>query len=226
MTPSQFEALVAAHLGAQGYEVEDRPPTNDWGLDIIATSATERVGVQVKMYGGSSRPVNRAQIMQLFGAAAFFDCSRSLVVTNGVLLPDAEAVAAKLGVEVLYLAADPAAVRTVGRSAFDDIWERHVMPLAGRTLTRTDGSSNVIESVDWTGLERVTSNGRRQRINIEIFRYAIERVLAEGRVARADINAEYPGRASSGIVLILSQIPGWSYDGRYLTGGGPHENRP
>lgn len=81
------------------------------------------------------------------------------------------------------------------------------MPLAGTTLRAKDGRSNHIVSVDWGGVVRITSTGRRQRIKIEIFRQIVARLLAGETVSRDSINADYVGRASSGIVLILSQIP-------------------
>jgi restriction system protein len=81
------------------------------------------------------------------------------------------------------------------------------VPLAGTTLTRTNGTANEILRVDDGGIERRSSNGRTQRIEIEIFRWAIERLLRGATVTRDEINVRYPGRASSGIMLILSQIP-------------------
>lgn len=217
MTPSEYEALIADRFVADGYDVEDRPMTNDWGIDVIAVKGAERVAIQVKRYGGSTRPVNRAQVMELCGAAAYFDCTRAIVATDGRVMPDAMAVATKLGIDILNVPAQPIAM-AVGRDAahtpskFDQLWERYIMPLAGTTLTWADGTSNTIVAVTWAGLERVTSNGRRQLIKIEIFRLAVQRVLAEGAISRTEINAMYPGRASSGVVLILSQIPGFEYE--------------
>lgn len=220
MTPGEYEALIASRYAAQGYKVENQPYTNDWGIDVIAARGNERIAIQVKRYGGSTRPVNRAQIMELFGAAAYFDCTRAVVATDGRIMPDARAVATKLGIEILEVPTRGAAGAgggraladaTDGRPTFDDLWERYVMPLAGTTLTRSTGSSNRIVSVTWAGVERVTSGGNRQLIKIEIFRLAVQRVLAEGRISRAEINAMYTGRASSGIVLNLSQIPEFEY---------------
>ncbi len=95
--------------------------------------------------------------------------------------------------------------------------ERHVMPLAGVTLTRPDGSSNTIVKVDWSGVERVTSNGERGRIKIEIFKWAVDRILRNGSVTRTEINDEYQGRASSGVVLILAQVPLFELSDQPLT---------
>jgi hypothetical protein len=57
------------------------------------------------------------------------------------------------------------------------------------------------------GLVRRTSGGALQRIEIEIFRWVIERLLRGDTVLRDEINAQYAGRASSGIVLVLASLP-------------------
>ena len=77
------------------------------------------------------------------------------------------------------------------------------MPLEGKTLKRSDGKSNMIEKVDWSGIQRITSNGKRQKIKIEIFKKTINYLLKNGEISRSYINEEYKERASSGIVLIL-----------------------
>lgn len=61
--------------------------------------------------------------------------------------------------------------------------------------------------MDWSGIERITSNGKNGKIKIEIFKWAINRLLTTGKVTRDEINQNYTGRASSGIVLILTQVP-------------------
>jgi restriction system protein len=216
MTPSQYEAVVANHFRQLGYAVEDRSATNDWGVDLFAVKGDARVAIQAKMYGGTPRPVNRAQIMELYGAAAYFECARAALATNGRVMADAEIVAAKLGIEILTIAAlaQPGAVtvhEAAPIAAFDRLWEQYIMPLVGRTLTRSDGTTNTILAVDWAGVDRITSGGNRQRIKIEVFRWAVDALLADGRLTRGAINAMYPGRASSGIVLLLAQIPDFEY---------------
>jgi restriction system protein len=85
--------------------------------------------------------------------------------------------------------------------------ETSIVPLEGTRLAREDGKTNEIVRVDWSGIQRLTSKGNTGFIKIEIFRRVIDRLLAGETVSRAWINDEYPGRASSGIVLILSQVP-------------------
>lgn len=230
MNPRDFEVAIARQLQAEGYATEVTGSPGDWGVDIIALRGAERLAVQVKMYGGTTRPVNRRMVFELFGAAAYFDCSGSVIATDGRIMADAAAAAEKLGMRILRPGPSPDAAvlapvdarqlsgsppPTASRSGldFETIWAGSIVPLVGRTLTRADLSSNVVVQVDWAGVTRITSNGRRQHIPIEVFRWAIDRVLRTGRVTRAEINEQYVGRASSGIVLILSQVPAFRLSG-------------
>ncbi|MEX0990692.1 MAG: restriction endonuclease [Actinomycetota bacterium] len=229
MNPREYEEFVASTLTAEGWRTELTPLTGDYGVDVFAWKRGMKLAVQVKMYGGSARRVNRDAVFKLHGSAAYFDCDKAMLVTNGDILPDAVEVANKLGVEIKQIAdlggqpvrspkdVAPRHMDAVSRSApstsptrettFESIWETHVMPLAGRTLARSNGTSNRILSVDWSGVRRVTSNDREGFIPIEIFRDVIRDVLAGRTVTRKQINDDYPGRASSGILLILGQIP-------------------
>ena len=45
------------------------------------------------------------------------------------------------------------------------------------------------------------------KIKIEIFKQAINKLLTDGFITRDYINQNYVGRASSGIILVLSQVP-------------------
>jgi hypothetical protein len=214
LTPDDYEQLVAAILRQEGWEATVTPSGGDHGLDVLAEKRGIRLGVQVKMYGGS-RPINAATVMLTHGAAAFADCTRCMIATNGRVLADAAAVAAKLDVEIRVVPASaPLANDSPGRSRIDVerltfglIWSRHVEALTGQTLYRGNGRSNTILAVDGGGLLRRTSNGQRQRIDIEVFRWTIARLLRGETVLREEINAECIGRVSSGVILILSSLP-------------------
>jgi len=217
MTPEEYEHLVAHVLRAEGWDAHVTPYTHDFGVDVIAERADTRLGVQVKMFGGANRPIAGTMIMQLHGAAAYADCSEAMIVTDGRVLDEAREIAGKLGIQIRLLPAVapetvPMSARTQGHeersgSTFGQVWRDHVMPLAGTTLARANGKTNEILRVDEGGLERRTSTGRPQRIDVEIFRWAIECMLRGETVSRGDINARYPGRASSGIALVLAAIP-------------------
>lgn len=219
MTPRDFEALVAAHYRSKGYTVELTPACNDYGVDVFASKDAEKLAVQVKMYGGSARRINREMVMQLHGAKDYFDCTDAVIATNGELAETARAVAAKLRIGLLEIAAEAnisnsLTARDRSESSdplegitFDHVWEQYVLPLQGRTLVAEDGRENRLVRVDWAGVNRITSNGKPQTMPIEVFRNAINRVLNNGCVTRAEINEEFAQRGSSGVVLLLAQVP-------------------
>ncbi len=238
MKPTDYEHLVGEYFKKSGYHVTVTPASNDYGIDIFATKKDEKIAIQAKMYGESSRKINRQMIFELYGAAAYANCNKAIIATNGRVLDDAREVAEKLGIDILPIDAqknfettkknaitddtytssiesftyktDISHEETPGDETdamFENLWEKYIMPLEGKRLSRPNGKGNDIVQVDWGGIKRITSNGRQQTIKIEIFRYAIKKLLTEGSVSRNDINQHYIGRASSGIVLILSQIP-------------------
>jgi restriction system protein len=93
------------------------------------------------------------------------------------------------------------------KNSFEDIWKKHVMPLNGQILTRKNGDANQILDVDWSGIRRITSNGKKKTIKIEIFKEVIHYLIEHKEITRSKINEDYDGYASSGICLILSQVP-------------------
>ena len=93
MHPRQFEELVCEHVRKQGYTAETTSYCNDYGVDVFATKGKERIAVQAKMYGNTTRKVNRQMVMELHGAKDYFDCSKGVIATDGALLRDAITVA-------------------------------------------------------------------------------------------------------------------------------------
>lgn len=222
MTPREYEQLVAQHFKVKGYDVEMTPYSNDYGIDVIATKGNERLAIQAKMFGNTARKINRQMVMELHGAKDFVNCTRAVIATDGVLTADAQDVAKALGMEILSLSLSSSVTlnpipthdvtsptRPSGNAnyTFDDIWSLYIKPLEGKTLKNSRGKSNHIVTVDWSGVKRITSNEKPQHIKIEIFRWAVGQILQNGSITRKRINEEYTGRASSGIVLVLSQVP-------------------
>lgn len=239
MTPGEYESQIAAYFAGLGYRTKQTPISGDYGVDIFAENVDERVAIQVKMYG-TGRRVNRQMVMELHGAKDYFDCHRAVIVTDGDYRPDALEVAEKLGIQVLTMPAMMSGFPTSAgsdvsggaasrkpksktslsgeeASSFDDIWTDHVMPLAGQLLRGNGDRTNIIEKVDWTGVWRTSSTGRSSRIDIEIFRLAINHILRNGSITRDEINQNYAKRASSGVVLILAQVPLFELTDRPLT---------
>lgn len=210
MNPKQFEELVCEHFRQNGYEAKTTSYSNDYGVDVFASKRKEKIAVQVKMYGSGTRKINRQMVMELHGAKDYFDCTKAVIATDGVLLPDALEVAQKLKIDILSI--DTSTILTKPKKTnndrtFEDIWEKYIIPLQGKTLTRDSGETNQIVKVNWSEVERITSNGNKGKIKVEIFKKAINKLLTDGSITRDYINQNYVGRASSGVILILSQVP-------------------
>jgi restriction system protein len=214
MNPRQFEEFVCEHFRQQGYKTELTTYSNDYGIDGFAIKGKQKIAIQSKMYGHTTRKINRQMVMELHGAKDFFDCTKAVIATDGTFLQDALVVAEKLKIEILYLSEIQKSIPTIkpttkGKTSktFEQIWEDYVIPLQGKILTRSSGETNQIDKADWSGIERKTSNGNNGKIKIEIFKQAVNKLLTDGSITRDYINQNYVGRASSGIILILSQVP-------------------
>ena len=214
MNPQQYEELVCQHFCSQGYLAQTTSYGNDYGVDIFATKGKEKIAIQVKMYG-SGRKVNRQMVMELHGVKDYFDCTKAIIATDGSFLKDAILVAKKLKIEILYINSIQNTIQTVSEKSqltndsktFDTIWKNYIIPLQGKSLSRENGEINEIITVNWGEIHRLTSNGKRGKIKIEIFKLTINKLLQDGYITRDYINQNYLGRASSGVILILSQVP-------------------
>jgi len=213
MNPTEHEQQVARLLRQEGWTAAVTPPAADGGVDVIAEQPDRKLGVQAKMYGAAGRVVNQQVIHELFGAASAQGCNEFMLATDAAVSTDARASAERLGVEIRTIAAMPTAVEELAGSAsrtdrldFGLVWH-HIADLAGQTLSRHGGTSNQILAVDGGGVIRLTSGGTRQRLEIEVFRWAVERLLAGEIVTRDEINQHYVKRGSSGVVLILAAFP-------------------
>lgn len=211
MRPEEYERHVADLLGNEGWEAHGTPCVRDFGIDVIAERGGVRLGVQVKMFAGANRVVGSPEVLQTYAGAAYADCTEAMIATDSQLSPDARKAALKLGVQIRHVPVpvvhEPVTGVPGSALTFGSVWEDQIVPLAGRELQRANGSTNRIVSVDGGGLVRITSNGKRQEIKVEVFRWTIERLLRGEVVTREEINTNCIGRASSGVVLILSQLP-------------------
>lgn len=220
-----YEKSIANYFKASGYIVELTPQSNDYGVDCFAIKGKEKLAIQAKMYGDSNRKVNRKSIMELYGAAKYFDCNKAIIVTNGLVLPDAYEVAQKLGVDIRTDIVQPIEISTPASSAnkqkkgtthFYSLWNEYVKPMKGCTLINDNNTENEILDVDDAQVIRKTSNGNISKIPVEVFQWAVNRIELKGFVTRDEINQEFPGRYSSGTVLILSHIPKFEVSARPL----------
>lgn len=208
--PIEFENLVAAHFEDNGYKVKKTPRNYDFGVDLFAIGNNEKIAIQVKMY--KSRKVNHEAVTVLFAAQKYFDCQSSILVTSGELTKQAQEVAEKLGVSVWAKWYPKSMDKTRSNIApadffFKYLWKNHIMSLSGSVLEGRNGRKNKIIEVNWDFVKRITSNGKKQKIQVEIFRKVINHLVEHGEIERSKINELYVKRASSGITLILAQNP-------------------
>ncbi len=213
MTWRAYEEHVAEVLRGEGWTVEVTPPSGDGGVDVLAERGGERLGVQAKMYGSGGWRVNAQVVRELYGAACCEGCTRSMIATDGSLLPDARTTAKKLGVLVRHIdapgraeAPGPGTRGAASPFTFASVWNEQIVPLEGRTVVGADGSRNDILEVDSGGIVRRTSGGGRQRLEIEIFEWTVERLLRGEVVTQREINDHYVKRASTGVARILASL--------------------
>ena len=83
MRPDEYEQVVADYFEQQGYKTNVSQYTNDYGVDVFATKGKSKIAIQVKMFGGSTRSINRQMVMELHGAKDYFDCTKAIIATNG-----------------------------------------------------------------------------------------------------------------------------------------------
>ena len=215
-----YEIEVAEYFQKKGYQLDITPEQNDWGIDAIALKGQEKIAIQAKNYVNTTRKISRRALFELNGAMKYFDCSQCAIVTNGMQLETANKVAKKLNIEVIYLdnknnsITTPNFIESKERKPllkesnvlFTQIWNKQIKAFEGVVLTGVTGLINEIIKVDGGGLTRITKNGKQNFIPIEAFQWAINRIKVNGFVERDEINQEFPGRLSSGVILVLSNL--------------------
>ena len=89
MRPDEYERLVASYFADLGYGTEIASYTNDYGPDVVAFKDSRKVAIQAKMFGDTSREVNRQKVMALHGARDYFDCDKAIIATDGEVIENA-----------------------------------------------------------------------------------------------------------------------------------------
>lgn len=227
LPPPDFENLIGRMLLSLGYEIKHIPRGENIGIDLVASNKRERIAIQIKKY--RSRKINSAMIYHTFGAKAYYDCSRAVIVTLNILTPDASEVANKLNVEIwendtlLKMLESSKKMDRILHAAIDgsnedwyySIWNNHVKRLEGEDCNHLGRVTHItVTDVDDDGIAFVNSNGNRRTISIDIFRQVLIRLKREGCITRAAINDDYSGSTSSAICAILVKIPGITQDKR------------
>jgi HJR/Mrr/RecB family endonuclease len=64
MRPDEYEHIVAEYFEQKGFLTKVSQYSNDYGVDIFATKGKIKIAIQAKMFGNSTRPINRQMIME------------------------------------------------------------------------------------------------------------------------------------------------------------------
>ncbi|MBD9463925.1 restriction endonuclease [Pseudomonas sp. Pdm06] len=81
-----------------GYTVSETSVSGDFGIDILAQSNTEKIGIQCKNYAGN---VGVDSVMQAHSGGHYYGCSRFVVYSSNGFTSAAHEMAKKLNVELL-----------------------------------------------------------------------------------------------------------------------------
>lgn len=93
-----FEKAILELYRILGYTVSETNATGDFGIDIIAQSNAEKIGIQCKNYAGN---VGVDSVMQAHSGGHFYECSRYVVCSTNGFTTAALEMATKLKVELL-----------------------------------------------------------------------------------------------------------------------------
>jgi len=93
-----LEKVVVDIYRNLGYTVSETSATGDFGVDVLAQSNIEKIGIQCKNYSGS---VGVEAVMQAHSGGHYYGCSKFVVYSANGFTPAAVEMAAKLKVELL-----------------------------------------------------------------------------------------------------------------------------
>ena len=86
------------------------------------------------------------------------------------------------------------------------IYDECILNLKGKTLTNTQGTNKIIE-VNQDEVKRITINNKVNQIKSQTIKEALRIVIEKKSVTRTEIDDTFLRRNSSGVVLILAEIP-------------------
>ncbi|WP_146113647.1 hypothetical protein [Sphingobacterium gobiense] len=97
---------------------------------------------------------------------------------------------------------------------FDDIWEKVIKPLEGKTVhTLDEKKPNKIVEVTNEYLKRNSENDSpAQTIPKEVFETVYNYIMDKGEISRMEINKTLPKRFSSIVCTVLAEAPNIAYE--------------
>lgn len=79
MSGVEFEQYLQKLLTSRGYRVRMTPSSGDLGVDLVASSAGQKIAIQVKCY---SNKVDRTAISDAVAGKHHYGCNTAMVITN------------------------------------------------------------------------------------------------------------------------------------------------
>ncbi|MCL2772029.1 MAG: restriction endonuclease [Oscillospiraceae bacterium] len=79
MNGRDFERFIANLFEKMGYKTKLTKASGDQGIDVIAESSDERIGIQAKCY---SSKVGNSAIQEVVAGKAFYKLDKVMVITN------------------------------------------------------------------------------------------------------------------------------------------------
>lgn len=206
-----FEFQAGEYFKSLGYDVDVTQAVGDWGVDVFLTKGNEKVAVQVKNYGVCRTRVSRKDMMELYGAMAYFDCQRAVLVYNGRMTPEAEMVAKKLNIQCLHLEYQYEDVECDDASdnSFEQCWEESVKPLAGVEIETLSGVKYQVLDVTDSKINFLSSTGKKNSVKVDVFKWTYSRVLNQGEMNPVQIRDEFGSKFSSFVTAVFRYIPGF-----------------
>ena len=108
----QFEDYLYYIYKDMGYKVKKTASTGDYGVDLILYNQDEKIALQAKRY---KKRVGVSAVQQVVAGMSYYDCDRSIVVTNSFFTAPAINLADKNNVELIDRNHIDSYIRRLGR---------------------------------------------------------------------------------------------------------------
>lgn len=93
LSGEDFERILASVFSEQGFSnIEFTKKSNDFGIDVLAQKDGQTFGIQIKR---SKSPVGVKAVQEVVSGAIYYDCDKSLLITNSTFTNQAMELADK-----------------------------------------------------------------------------------------------------------------------------------